>query len=67
MVVYCSYDGFEFCGVFVMIVYYWIDNLGRSKGTINEKKANDMAKSKKVDECDISEFNGHLLGSDWNG
>ena len=66
MVVYCSYDGFEFCGVFDMKVYYWVDNLGRSKGTINEKKAHSMACGRKVRECDISDFKGHLLGSDWN-
>ena len=50
-----------------MIVYYWLDNLGRSKGTINEKKAHAMACGRKVLECDICDFNGHLLGEDWNG
>jgi hypothetical protein len=50
-----------------MKVYYWIDNLGRSKGTINKKKAHAMACGRKVLECDICDFNGHLMGSDWNG
>jgi len=47
-----------------MKVYYFTDNLGRTKGTINKNKATAMAKGKKVLECDISEFNGHLIGSE---
>ena len=60
-------DGGFICGVYIMKVYYWLDNLGRSKGTLNENKAIAMAQSKKVDECDISDFKGHLMGDDWNG
>lgn len=48
-----------------MKVYYFTDNIGRTKGTINKNKAIAMDQGKKVLECDISEFNGHLMGSEW--
>jgi hypothetical protein len=48
-----------------MKVYYFTDNLGRTKGTTNKNKAIAMSQGKKVCECDISEFNGHLMGSEW--
>jgi hypothetical protein len=48
-----------------MKVYYFTDNLGRTKGTINKNNAIAMAQGKKVLECDISEFKGHLMGSEW--
>jgi len=50
-----------------MIIYYYIDAMGRKKWSRNEKKIIELAEGRPVNFCDISEFDGHLMSNDWNG
>jgi hypothetical protein len=50
-----------------MKVYYIIANRGKlyTKGSFNKHKLEMMFKGYKIYECDISEFRGHLLSSEY--
>lgn len=50
-----------------MVVFYFIRPSGHTTGSINEQKIRIMAGQRRVYWCDISDFNGHLLGDEWNG
>jgi len=49
-------------------VYYFIGRNRELIGSINEEKIRIMADGRgAVFFCDISEFDGYLMGSDWHG
>jgi hypothetical protein len=50
-----------------MKIYYFIRPSGHATGSVNEIKIMAMAGQRSVYCCDISYFNGHLLGDEWNG
>jgi hypothetical protein len=50
-----------------MKIWYYLDNMGRQKGSINHQKIIDMAQGKKIMSCDISDFEGLLMSGDYNG
>lgn len=52
-------------------IYWYIDRRGsRKMGSSSKAKRDHMAErahSAQLGECDISEFDGHLLGEEWRG
>jgi len=50
-----------------MKIWYFIRPSGHATGSVNETKIRAMACNRRVYWCDISDFNGHLLGDEWNG
>lgn len=49
-----------------MTVYYIITSKGQV-GCFRQDKLSNMYPGFKHYYCDISDFKGHLLGSEWNG
>jgi len=50
-----------------MKIYYFIRSNGHKTGSVNETKIRAMALQRRVYCCDISDFDGNLLGDDWHG
>lgn len=48
-------------------IFYCTFSRNSVLGSVNEKKIRAMAAGKAVFCCDISEFDGVLIGSDWYG
>ena len=50
-----------------MKIWYFLDSMGRMKGSLNHQKIMDMARGAAILSCDVSDFNGLLMSSDYDG
>ena len=50
-----------------MKVYYYINESGNKIGSRNRAKVVALSDGKKVFDCDITEYDGHLMSNDWQG
>ena len=50
-----------------MKIWYFLDSMGRKKGSLNHQKIINLAKGSIVMVCDIADFTGLLLSSDYDG
>lgn len=50
-----------------MIIYFYINEKGTKLGSRNRKKIVELSDGKKIYECDIVDFDGHLMSNKWEG
>jgi hypothetical protein len=48
-----------------LTIYYFENRFGIRKGSLNKDKINKMRGANKLQECHISDFNGHLMGGEY--
>ena len=49
----------------MFIIFYFTKSNGEKIGSTNKNKIEQMAGNKPVSYCDISDFNGKLISSEW--
>jgi len=50
-----------------MTIYYYINESGNKIGSRNREKVVAMGDGKKIYQCDITDFDGHLMSNNWDG
>ena len=49
-----------------MKIWYFLDNMGRMKGSLNHQKIIAIACGAKIFSCDVSDFKGMLMSSHYD-